>query len=322
MSTQIVRVRDVFVAGGTPWLTYNPRTRRGLEVELRIYLDQVGKALSISGRTKSGKTVLVERLLPRHSAVWIQGSDLTSVAAFWRAIVDALGLWDNLEYSTERQRGDSSSLSGSIGVPNAAQVSGGLSTNDSTTISSTRAHQRAYADLSREALQTSPVPIVIDDFHFVAIGVRREIARAIKSLIRYTPVIMIAVSRDAFDPIRRHPDLQGRVWHLTVPAWERRELEFIARSGFAALGLVEQDPELVRRLARESRGTPFLMQQLCHDLCTEANIRAVQQEGTPIHPPSSWDDFLSRSATHGLTSQRSSRRPKPARSATPPTKTT
>src|SRR5271166_3847213 len=76
--------KNVFVAGSTPRITYNPRGERHLEPEVGAYLDQgFGRALSVSSPTKSGKTVLVERALPRDEAIWVEGPDLTSVDVFW-----------------------------------------------------------------------------------------------------------------------------------------------------------------------------------------------------------------------------------------------
>src|SRR3954452_25257033 len=89
--------RNVFVAGGEPIVTYNPRDEFKLEQEVREYLDQSGKALSISGPSKSGKTVLIGRVLPKSEAIWIYGQDLTSVDVFWESIVDWLGLYDEVE---------------------------------------------------------------------------------------------------------------------------------------------------------------------------------------------------------------------------------
>ena len=71
----IFSTNEVFVAGKQPTITYNPRDDRHLEQEVRGYVDQLGKALSVSGPTKSGKTVLIERLLPPDRAIWIQGSE-------------------------------------------------------------------------------------------------------------------------------------------------------------------------------------------------------------------------------------------------------
>ena len=76
--------KDVFVAGATPRVTYNPRDERHLEREINQYLEQgPGRTLSVSGPTKSGKTVLVERQLPRDETIWMEGQDLQSVEVFW-----------------------------------------------------------------------------------------------------------------------------------------------------------------------------------------------------------------------------------------------
>jgi len=80
---EIFLTKNVFVAGSAPRITYNPRDDRHLEREVTLYLDQgPGRALSVSGPTKSGKTVLVERLLPRDEAIWMEGPDLVSVEVF------------------------------------------------------------------------------------------------------------------------------------------------------------------------------------------------------------------------------------------------
>jgi len=46
---QPIRVKDVFVAGQFPTLTYNPRTTKELESTFREYLDDDGKCLVASG---------------------------------------------------------------------------------------------------------------------------------------------------------------------------------------------------------------------------------------------------------------------------------
>jgi hypothetical protein len=77
---QAYLTKDVFVAGATPSITYNPRDDRHLEKEMSGYLEQgPGRALTVSGPTKSGKTVLVERSLPQDEAIWMEGPDLRSV---------------------------------------------------------------------------------------------------------------------------------------------------------------------------------------------------------------------------------------------------
>jgi len=96
------RTNEVFIAGRYPELTYNPRGSREQEKELKRYLADSGKALTISGPSKSGKTVLLQHNLPETDAIWINGSDLTSASVLYGKIVDWLGIFDMLEVKNSR----------------------------------------------------------------------------------------------------------------------------------------------------------------------------------------------------------------------------
>jgi len=276
-------------------VTYNPRTSRNLESELASYLGQSGKALFITGPTKCGKTVLVERALGRSNSVWIQGSDLKSIDVFWTSIVDALALYDSAELATTEQQTDGSAVRGGIRAP-VVEFGGQLTESSTSTSSRKYSRSRSHADLAREALERNPRPIVVDDFHFLSKPVQKEVARAIKELIRFNHVIMIAVPYDALAAVRSEPDLGGRVWDLKVVPWELDELAYIAAKGFAALNLTDANGQLAAALASESFGAPFLMQQLCFDLCQVAGVRGPQAPDTQILPPSDWNDFFNRIA--------------------------
>src|SRR3954469_11956913 len=47
--------REVFVGGGTPRVTYNPRQGQQIERKVHQYLSETGKALTIHGASKSGR---------------------------------------------------------------------------------------------------------------------------------------------------------------------------------------------------------------------------------------------------------------------------
>lgn len=297
---KVYRSADVFVAGRVPDVTYNPRDELQLEDEVRSYLRQTGRALSISGPTKSGKTVLVERFLSRKDAIWMHGNDLVNSDAFWERIVDWMGLYDSVEVSTQVARQESSGLSGTLGFPRVASVTGSLGESETATGVRKAARKRALSDVAREGLSTLPVPIVVDDFHYVPAAAKTSIARAIKSLLPVTRVVMIAVPHEAMEAVRAEPDMTGRVWDLTVQHWKRKELEFIARTGFDVLNV--QDtllPPLAERLADASYGAPFLMQQLCLDLVEGGGNDVLETVRDPLAlsiPGSDWTSFLRRIA--------------------------
>lgn len=263
---------DVFVAGGAPTITYNPRDERKLERGVRDYLAQRGKALTVSGPTKSGKSVLVERILPPSSAVWVYGPDLVSVDSFWSAVANGLQAFETIEHSSEEGAESAGRFGGSLGIPGVGGVEAGGEGAHRESTTRTMARKRSASDAVRETLARKPKPIVIDDFHYIDGNVKRAITRGIKTIIPTSPVVMIAVPHEAFDAVRHEPDMDGRVWHLPIQHWSNAELEFIANSGFEALNLEDVNGEIAHPLAEASYGAPFLMQQLCFDLVTEFGV--------------------------------------------------
>ncbi len=294
--------RNVFVAGGTPDVTYNPRDARRLEDEIRHFLRQGGKALSVSGPTKSGKTVLIQRLLPDTQAIWLHGSDIADAQAFWRAVVDWFGAYDTIEVAG----GASSTVAGSLaaegGIPGLGKASAAAEVGQSTDAGTRHSRQRASADVAREHLAATPVPIVIDDFHYIPDAARRDISRAIKTLIRIVPVVMIAVPHEAFEAVTQEPEMGGRVWHLKITLWNEEELAYIAEAGFRALGLTDPDLAVTKRLSENSFGAPFLMQQLCFDVCAAHGVYEAQTDTSPIlgEPEGGWTAFFSRIAERSV----------------------
>jgi hypothetical protein len=130
---RIWKTSEVFVAGDVPTVTYNPRDERHLEQEVLSYRDQPGKALSVSGPSKSGKTVLIERLFPTTSAVWVQGSDLDSADRFWQRLADGLNLFDQISFRGEQAEGRSRDTGASVGVPKVAGADTRWGTSSTTT---------------------------------------------------------------------------------------------------------------------------------------------------------------------------------------------
>src|SRR5215467_7699893 len=104
-----IKVGDVFVAGGLPSVTYRPRDQFGLESQLQDYLDERHRILSISGPTKTGKTVLVRKVLRESDAIWVHGGSVKSRADFWATIAEELGLATETEGSRESTDSDSRS---------------------------------------------------------------------------------------------------------------------------------------------------------------------------------------------------------------------
>ncbi len=62
-----VRMSKVFVPGGFPTITYIDRREKQLEGRVASAKDNLAKLVVVTGATKSGKTVLVDKVFPQDS---------------------------------------------------------------------------------------------------------------------------------------------------------------------------------------------------------------------------------------------------------------
>jgi hypothetical protein len=257
------RVGEVFVVGRLPRITYNPRDDLGLEASLTTYLDDRGTILSVSGATKTGKTVLLRSVAP--DAITLSGGAITSADDMWTQVAEQLGLWS--EVSRSDSNTDTSGRSWEGGA--SAGILTGKRTGDSQTSSmqeSSLTRRMTPSVAARKALSGSVHVLVIDDFHYVARDVQLAIVRGLKDLVfDGLGVVLASVPHRAFDAVRVEKEMTGRVTHLNVTAWSADELMEIARLGFAALNLVDPGDKLARRLAEESFASPHLMKEFCSD---------------------------------------------------------
>jgi hypothetical protein len=159
-----VKVSEVFVPGGFPNVTYVPREELQLEAQVRDYLEERHKVLSLSGPTKSGKTVLVKRVAG--NAVWISGGDISTLTEFWHVLVDKLDGW--LEVEKQRSTTDSESTVTSVeGKVSAyvASVGGGAATEIESLYE--RVHKvrrnRPVARVASDLLLLTKPVVVLDD---------------------------------------------------------------------------------------------------------------------------------------------------------------
>lgn len=265
-------VQDTFTPGRSPTITYNPRSQFGLEDEIRSYLRAPGQALVVSGPTKSGKTVLVERVLGRDNAIWIDGADLTTVDDIWDAVVDFLGLYSEIGVQSDTSSGRSGSITGSASI-GAASVGASIGADKQKGSTVSHSASRPKSRIAREALQTlTHAAIVIDDFHYVPQGIKTDVVRAIKGIVPSSPVVLIAVPQDAFDAVRAENDMVGRIRQLQITPWTVDELAYIGAQGFSALNLSDPHGDLTGELAANSLGAPYLMQELCFRYCVQAGV--------------------------------------------------
>jgi hypothetical protein len=293
------RLAEVFVPGGLPKLTYNPREELRLEERVRDYLDERYKILSLSGPTKSGKTVLLKTVLP--PAIWVSGGSIRTSGDFWEGVTDSLGAYtsEQAEISSTETAQDTTGMSGGAGIPHVAHLEGKAEGTTGTTSGRTRRHSRERSPMRvalTELQKHGDTIIVVDDFHYIPPDVQLEIVRALKeSIFSGLRVIFASVPHRAFDVVRVEKEMTGRVEQLPIEFWSHAELEGIAVKGFEALNINASDSPR-SRLANESFGSPHLMQDFCLSLCKLRGVRSASSDPIRLDPPDDWRSFFTSRA--------------------------
>lgn len=192
-----LRYSDVFVPGGFPKHTYNPRPTQQLEEKLGQVLENLCKLVTVTGHTKSGKTVLVRKILPRQNAVWIDGGGIGSEDDFWDTVIDQLELFQTTEGLETKETSTEVTATGKAGAnflvtKGEAEAGGTLGTNRVKGSSQTRTVSSKVTALA--GLKESRIALIIDDFHYLPRELQGELVRALKPLIfDGNPVVIIAI---------------------------------------------------------------------------------------------------------------------------------
>jgi hypothetical protein len=287
-----LRPDDVFIPGGLPDTTYVPREHLSLEGLLQDWLDGRQKPLlSVSGPTKSGKTVLIKKLIKEPIA--ISGGAIDSAEDFWVAVCDELELFT--DHTLAVSAGDTSSVAVTGGASAGFVEASATGTKDQTLDKEvTRGRVMSSRSAARKALKTTSRIIFIDDFHYIPSGEQLAIVRGLKDLIfDGLGVVVAAVPHRAYDVVRVEKEMTGRVEPLPVVPWDEADLREIAVKGFDALA-VTVTAAAIKRMAQESFGSPHLMQTHCLNLC-KANKEAGELKKKFTEPD--WHSFFEQHAS-------------------------
>lgn len=282
-----VKTGDVFVPGKAPTYTYNPRDELQLEKRLKDYLDDGGAVLALVGPTKTGKSVLLKRVLEQ--PIWIDGQGIKSLDDLWALVGGELGV--TVEVDIQEQKGTSTTA---VARADAIFVKGGGDFTASSGKGSTRRVVGAVATTVKESLLASGRTLVIDDFHFIDRTIQQEIVRAVKPLVfDGLRVVFAAISHRRHDVVTAVEDMVGRVDPLEISLWTETELVYIANKGFGELNVVDAEGSIGAKLAAMSFGSPHIMQKLCRELVRGVNeVREKQPIPVTLREPDSWEEFF------------------------------
>jgi hypothetical protein len=270
------RVTQVFTPSDMPSYTYVQRATRNLEEQLRQAFEVPKMIISISGPSKSGKTVLVKKVIEKDSLIHLSGSTIRSADELWLHTLQ----W--MDVPSSRVETSASSVDaglevhaeGKASIPLVAggAVGGKGSLERSTSDAVSKTFPLGGLQQVVKEIGGSNFVLFVDDFHYIPKDVQSEIGKQIKAAAEAGVRLCTAsVPHRKDDVVRSNPELRGRVTGIDSDYWNETELAQIAHTGFAELNM-DVSPNIVQRFAREAFGSPQLMQAICLNACFEQRV--------------------------------------------------
>lgn len=281
-----LRAQNVFTPGSYPQYTYVQRGDTNVEQELRDALDAAGQLVSISGPSKSGKTVLVEKIVGHDNLITVTGAGIRTGDDLWSRTLDAIGepVQTTASDVSSQKMSATVGVKGSVGIPlvakGEASATGGLEAGAQRTTGIV-AGRRGLSQVIDEIGNSSFV-LLVDDFHYIDREAQVSVAQVMKEATRLgVKIVTAAVTHRSDDVIRSLPDLRGRVTNIDLRYWDFESLTKIARLGFDQMN-VTMDEATIKGFAMEAAGSPQLMQAICLAACQELAIREQRSDRATI----------------------------------------
>jgi hypothetical protein len=287
-----MRASEVFTPNKLPDVTFIDDHLKEATKTLRQALETGAAVVSLSGPSKSGKTVFIEKTLGKENLIQVTGAGADSPAKLWDRVFGIIGT------PTRGSTTGGSGFTGTIGakaatgvplvVSGEASASGAWAKTEATSTD----YAPDYLQLLIKELGGTDFVVFIDDFHYIPTAVQQQVANEIKEAIRGgVRFICAAVPYHSDDVLRANSDLRGRIFKLDFDYWSVPNLKKIAALGFEALNATASDA-LSEAFAREAAGSPQLMQSLCLSACFELGLEDRSTEPITIQADL---DLISRS---------------------------
>ncbi|WP_156410266.1 hypothetical protein [Bosea sp. Root381] len=273
-----MNVEKVFTPNDTPTITYVDRAEHQLQQTLSDYYKIPNVIVSVSGPSKSGKTVLIKKVVNEESLITISGSGIESGDNIWDRVLNWMGAPSETTSSTTKgfEVGGEVEGSGGIKLPFIAdfEAKAQLSGTHSREKETGKTFGRSGLEQVAREIAGSDYVVFIDDFHYIRPEIQEEVGKQLKSAAeRGIKIFTASVPHRSDDVVRSNPELRGRVAALDIGYWSQNELALISRRGFHELN-IDLSPEIERTFATEAAGSPQLMQSICLNLCYSLNIRS------------------------------------------------
>ncbi|RKR46124.1 hypothetical protein [Paraburkholderia sp. BL17N1] len=278
-----MRAVDIFTPGKLPTVTLVRDQIERRKQDLQDALDQQ-LLVTISGPSKSGKTVFVKSLVGAGNIIAVTGAGVESPQHLWTKAFHAVGTTIPTSVSSETNSlvGGSVSAKGEVGIVIAKkELSGSISGSIGSKAVEAASNPVDLLQLLVKEFAGSGFVIFIDDFHYIPRDVQPAVAAQIKDAIASgVQIVCASVPYHSEDLLRANQDLQGRIFAIDFDYWDTDALMKIGEQGFVELN-IEVERDLLRAFAGEAAGSPQLMQSICLNASFELGAR--QKLDTKLH---------------------------------------
>lgn len=278
-----MRATEVFTPNKLPEVTFIDDHLKDKARYLLESLQAGAGVISLSGPSKSGKTVFIEKTLGRDRLVQVTGAGVDGPRKLWDRVFDLIGTPSKVTEASGNSATGSVGVKAEASVPLLAKAEVSAAATRGTTTTTTEEHVPDYLNLLIKELGKTEFVVFIDDFHYIARDVQTQISQQIKEAVRGgVTFICASVPYHSDDVLRGNSDLRGRIFSIDFDYWGPEELRKIAQRGFDALR-VEISDAVLSAVADEATGSPQLMQSLCLNLCFECGINQAMHLSTPFN---------------------------------------
>ena len=276
---------EVFTPTSFPTHTYVERAELHNERLLREWMRSSTQVASISGPSKAGKTVLVQRVVGEDNLITVSGASVRSPDQLWERVLDWWGEPHATTATTATASTDAQTHERgvTVGIPGTGAAGKHMSTTSLVGTDTTQAtvNRRGLVQVVHE-IAHSPYTILLDDFHYIPAQIQGDVAQQIKDAAsRGVRICVASVPVKADNLVRALPELRGRVLAIDLDYWRHGDLIEIAKLGCPRLGL-EVDSASLHMFAREAAGSPQLMQSICLWMCNHLGVRETAEPARSV----------------------------------------
>jgi hypothetical protein len=271
-----VLATEVFNPTEFPVHTYVERDDLNHERLLRQWREKATLIASVSGPSKVGKTVLVQRIAGEGCLLLVSGASVRTPDQLWERVLD----WWGEPHVTTAARLDVKldqkvvDRGATIGLAGSGVAAKSASTTSSSSTESTQAtvNRRGLPQVVQEIANTK-YTVLLDDFHYIPSAIQADVAQQLKDAAsRGVRICVASVPHRADNVVRALSELRGRVLAIDLDYWSQKDLLEIPRLGCDLLGM-HIDQISLAMFATEAAGSPQLMQSICMWICNHLGVR-------------------------------------------------